>query len=358
MKSVLCMALLLASTSMSAQDAGSEGRNALNRGVQAFRNGDPNTALGAFLEARQLDPNLTAADLYIATVYASMYVPGNTSPQNQEVATKAIAGFESFLAKAPGNADGWAGLAGMYQGIKEFQKARTAYRRVTELAPQNASAFYAVGAVDWILVADKVTVLPTPERNQLINEGLEAIDRALALNPAYEEAMAYKNLLLRQKAAAASDPVEIARLNAEAEAWFNKALETKKNNLVGRLATGGAPGSTSAAPPPPPPPPPPPQAISAAPIRVGGDVAQSNLIQRIQPQYPADARAARIQGVVLLQAIIDRSGVIADLKVISGHPILNASAIDAVRQWRYNPILLNGQPIEVITTISVNYSFQ
>jgi protein TonB len=110
-------------------------------------------------------------------------------------------------------------------------------------------------------------------------------------------------------------------------------------------------------PPPPPPPQPPPPPPPPPPQRIGGDVAQANLISSPKPTYPPLARAARVTGVVLLQATISKQGTIEDLKVITGHPLLNDAAIEAVKQWRYKPQQLNGQPIEVITTITVNFSF-
>jgi TonB family protein len=100
-----------------------------------------------------------------------------------------------------------------------------------------------------------------------------------------------------------------------------------------------------------PPPPLPPQ-------RIGGDVAQANLLTSVAPVYPPLARAASVQGYVMLQAIIDKEGKVANLTVLQGHPLLNEAAIEAVRQWRYRPQVLVGQPIEVITTITVNFSFQ
>jgi protein TonB len=87
-------------------------------------------------------------------------------------------------------------------------------------------------------------------------------------------------------------------------------------------------------------------------------VAQANLIHQPKPVYPPLARAARVQDYVMLQATISREGTIQDLKVLRGHPLLNEAAIEAVKQWRYKPQTLNGQPIEVITTITVNFSFQ
>jgi TonB family protein len=106
------------------------------------------------------------------------------------------------------------------------------------------------------------------------------------------------------------------------------------------------------APPPPPPPPPPPQRV-----RVGGNVQQANLLQQVRPVYPPLAKQARIQGVVVLEAVISKEGTIDNLKVITGHPLLIQAAIDAVKQWRYKPTMLNGEPVEVVTTITVNFAF-
>jgi protein TonB len=97
------------------------------------------------------------------------------------------------------------------------------------------------------------------------------------------------------------------------------------------------------------PPPPTPQ----KPIRVSGGVQQAKLLNRPEPIYPPIARQARIQGVVQLEAVISRDGTIQNLRVLSGHPLLVQAALQAVQQWRYQPTLLSGEPVEVITTIDV-----
>ncbi len=99
------------------------------------------------------------------------------------------------------------------------------------------------------------------------------------------------------------------------------------------------------------PPPPPPAPIQT--VRHGGDVQSARLIHRVDPEYPPLAKRARIQGLVLLQATVDEEGRINELRLVSGHPLLNEAALAAVRQWRYSPTLLNGEPVRVITTISV-----
>jgi protein TonB len=85
-------------------------------------------------------------------------------------------------------------------------------------------------------------------------------------------------------------------------------------------------------------------------------MSEGDLIRKVQPTYPPLARAARIQGTVLLQAVISKQGSIEHLQLISGHPMLVQAAMDAVRQWRYRPYILNGEPVEVETQITVNFS--
>ena len=91
-------------------------------------------------------------------------------------------------------------------------------------------------------------------------------------------------------------------------------------------------------------------------VRVSQGVAQGLLIHQVKPNYPALARQARIQGQVVLQATISKDGTIQNLHMISGHPMLAPAAIDAVKQWRYKPYFLNGEPVEVETQITVNFT--
>ena len=102
--------------------------------------------------------------------------------------------------------------------------------------------------------------------------------------------------------------------------------------------------------------PPPPKAATPARIKQGGQVTAASIITQTRPVYPALARQARIQGNVVLHAIIDKEGKVAQLEVISGHPLLVQSALDAVKQWRYKPTQLNGDPVEVDTTITVTFT--
>jgi protein TonB len=119
---------------------------------------------------------------------------------------------------------------------------------------------------------------------------------------------------------------------------------------------GGIIGSVPTAAPPPPPVKEAPKPVTPKQIRVGGNVQAARLINQPKPTYPPLARQARIQGVVKFNAIIGRDGTIQNLSLISGHPLLVPSATEAVRQWRYQPTLLNGEPVEVVTQIDVNFT--
>ncbi len=90
-------------------------------------------------------------------------------------------------------------------------------------------------------------------------------------------------------------------------------------------------------------------------IRISQGVTEGRLIQKVQPEYPSIAKAARIQGSVVLSAVISKTGEIENLVLVSGHPMLVPAAIKAVQQFRYRPFLLNGEPVEVETTITVNF---
>src|SRR5579859_542488 len=121
---------------------------------------------------------------------------------------------------------------------------------------------------------------------------------------------------------------------------------------------GGTPGgvlggiiSSSA-----PPPPPPPRAATPKRIIVGGQVEAAKLLVHPNPEYPPLAKMARIQGTVKLEAVISKDGTIQDLKAVSGHPLLRQAAMEAVARWRYQPTLLNGEPVEVVTEIDVNFT--
>jgi len=140
-------------------------------------------------------------------------------------------------------------------------------------------------------------------------------------------------------------PKRIAVFKDEAPVVYtnsNEGVSGGTGNVLGGLI--GASG-------PPPPPPPPP-----ARIRVGGNVENASIINKTTPSYPAIAKTAHVSGTVILHAIIGKDGSIKELQYISGPPLLLKSAMDAVKEWRYKPTQLNGEPVEVDTTIDVVFT--
>src|SRR3954447_26949675 len=119
---------------------------------------------------------------------------------------------------------------------------------------------------------------------------------------------------------------------------------------------GGIIGSVPTAAPPPPPPPVKEKPATPQRIRVGGNVQAANLVRKITPVYPPLAKQARVQGTVRFTAVISKDGTIQQLQLVSGHPLLVQAAQDAVKQWLYKPTLLNGEPVEVVTQIDVNFT--
>lgn len=97
------------------------------------------------------------------------------------------------------------------------------------------------------------------------------------------------------------------------------------------------------------------ETLRPAQIRVGGDVQEAKILNRVIPSYPALARQARVQGTVEVLGVIGRDGRVQQLRVVSGHPLLTPAAVEAVKQWVYRPTLLNGEPVEVVAPISVHF---
>lgn len=185
---------------------------------------------------------------------------------------------------------------------------------------------------------------------QLIDTGIANLKRALDVDPDYSDAMAYINLFIRERADLLASKSEYDEEIAEADRWVQRALDAKRKQATSMR-------SGSLVPPPPPPPPPPPGATAAVPQRIQvGSAQAARLVTKVDPVYPDAARAAQIQGIVKFSAIIDKEGRVANLQVNSGHPLLVPAAIDAVKQWRYMPTLLNGEPVEVRTDIDVNFA--
>jgi protein TonB len=154
-----------------------------------------------------------------------------------------------------------------------------------------------------------------------------------------------------------------APVEAPSEIVAETFVETESEEGVPGGVEGGVPGGVVGgivgglvgAPLPPPPPAPPP-VVERGPVRIGGTLTAPALLERVEPEYPPLAVRAQVQGVVILEAVVDRDGRVEDVRVLRSIPLLNAAAIEAVRKWRYSPLLLNGQAERFVLTVTLNFS--
>ena len=126
-----------------------------------------------------------------------------------------------------------------------------------------------------------------------------------------------------------------------------------EGGVIGGIA-GGIAGGIPMMPAPPPPPLPPPAPVT--PVRIGGEIGQPTLLHRVDPEYPQIAISAKKEGIVILEATVNAEGIVRDVRVLRSEPLLDKAAVDAVKQWRYSPLQLNGRAQPFILTVTVSFS--
>jgi TonB family protein len=249
-------------------------------------------------------------------------------------------------------------LAEFYRRHGQFEKAVAALEDLSTLAPSDPEPHQILATFYWEK-ATMDTSLSATQKLAYARAGITATDRALAINPNFVESLAYKSLMLRMQASLESNPPSPA-LIAEANALQAQAMELRKAGVgraQQRMEFVPAPGQGNM-PPPPPPPPPPGGENGQGPVRVGGNIKAPVKLRDVRPVYPPEAFDAKVQGVVIIEATIDTLGSIMEAHVIRSVPLLDQAALDAVRQWQFAPTFLNGTPVPVIMTVSVNFSLQ
>ena len=212
-------------------------RDALNKGVKAFVDQKYEDATKLFEESIRLDPEFIVAKSYLATTYASQFVPGSPDPKSLESANKAIQTFESIVQAEPNNTNAMLGIASLYSQLKEGDKSKEWCRKIQQVEPNNAESLYRIAVIDYDdsvantgLQGENVEFLTTDVKEHTgkdIDEGLEAIDKALQIKPDYFDAMEYQNLLWREKAKFEKDKVKKADLIRQADMVALKALQMK-----------------------------------------------------------------------------------------------------------------------------------
>ena len=271
----------------------------------------------------------------------------------------AVADAELTLTRArrvsPTSKEVMSAIAGFYNRRGDFAKTIEALEAIEHLDPTDASAPYVIATFYHEKAFKDHRLLPAEKYTYVLN-GIAATDRALALKPAYMEAMVYKNILLRMRAELEPDPAQKQQLIAEADALRAGAIELNKQRAA--INSGGQSEALGPMPPPPPPPPAPPYPAPSAPVRVGGNIKTPTKVKDVRPMYPPDAQSAKIQGVVIVEATIDADGRVSDAKILRSIPMLDDAALAAVREWEFTPTYLNGAAVPVIMTVTVNFTLQ
>jgi tetratricopeptide (TPR) repeat protein len=236
-------------------------RDLLNKGVTAFKNGQYDAAVEDFKQAKDLDPTLLNARLYLATAYASQYIPGAPSEQNRNIGKQAIQEFKDILGTNPDNLNAIDGIgsilfqmAGTPYDPKLFAESKTYHQKHIQLKPEDPEPYYWIGVIDWTLAfrangemrkdyneknirkqVKDTDPLPAALRSEyvakygsLIDEGVSDLQKAISLRPDYDDAMAYLNLLYRRKADAVESASERADLQKQADDLVDKVKEVKQ----------------------------------------------------------------------------------------------------------------------------------
>jgi tetratricopeptide (TPR) repeat protein len=224
-------------------------RDQLNKGVAAYKNAKYEQAIENFKNAVTLDPSLQNAKLYLATAYAQQYIPGVDSPENLQNANDAIEQYKAVLQQDPKNVNSIKGIAYLYLQMKKFEDAKEYYRKAIALDSNDPEAYYSVGVIDWTqayqprmeeraklglrpdepLKDKKLCAKLRDESSNIIQDGLDNLNKAIQRRQDYDDAMAYLNLLYREKADRECDQPDQRSADLKtADDWVDKTMAAKK----------------------------------------------------------------------------------------------------------------------------------
>lgn len=226
-------------------------RDQLNKGVQSYKSARFEEAISHFQQAVYLDPSLLNGRLYLATAYAQQYIPGADTEDNNLMAEQAIAEFKQVLDMHPGREQeigSLKGIASLYFNMHKLDIAKEYHKKVAQLDPNDPETYYSVGVIDWTqayqpdmeeraklglrpdeAVRDSRVCAALHARNsEVVQDGLDNLNKALQLRPDYDDAMAYLNLLFRQKADIECDAAASAADLKIAQEWVDKTMAAKK----------------------------------------------------------------------------------------------------------------------------------
>jgi tetratricopeptide (TPR) repeat protein len=267
MKSKAVVVLAIAAMTVFATSCNKlKARDQLNKGVQAFKSAQYPQAVERFKTAVEYDPTFATARLYLATAYMQQYIPGAESPENVQMATAAYDQFQKVLDQDPKNELAVASIASLLFNEKKLDDANQWNLKLISLNPKNKEAFYTLGVIAWTkaLVSDgearaklgmkpddpgplkdkKVRVEVAAKNEPIVEEGIKDLDKALQLDPEYDDAMAYENLLFRQKADLEDSSDAYKKDIDKANDFFQKTIDTRKIKAERKPVGGGITADT------------------------------------------------------------------------------------------------------------------
>jgi tetratricopeptide (TPR) repeat protein len=232
-------------------------RDQLNKGVTAYKNAKYEEAIDHFQQAVALDPTLINAKMYLATAFAQQYIPGADTPENNKMAEQAIEQYQRVLDMKPARdqrVNSAKGIAYLYLNMKKFDEAKKYYRMAADVDPNDPEPYYSVGVIDWTAsyqprMEERAKLGMKPDENlsaknkdqkkvcaelkvknaPAIQEGIENLNKAIQLRPDYDDAMAYLNLMYREKADVECDDLNARQEDLKtADHWVDQTLSTKK----------------------------------------------------------------------------------------------------------------------------------
>jgi len=247
-------------------------RDQLNKGVQAYKSAKYEAAIGHFKKAVDLDPKLINARLYLATAYANQVIPSVDTPENIAMAQQAIDEFQRVLELNPSpeaKINSMKGVASLYFNTLRLDQAREWHQKVLQVDPQDHEAYYSIAVIDWTkaykprmeeraklglkptepLKDKKVCAMLRDKNQSAVQEGIDALQKALQLKPDYEDAMAYLNLLYRERADIQCDDPAAQQADLQtADEWVKKSMDTRRakaEKKAAQAAGGGLAGDES-----------------------------------------------------------------------------------------------------------------
>ncbi|HTF65799.1 MAG TPA: M56 family metallopeptidase [Edaphobacter sp.] len=343
----------------------------ITQGEAANKRGDYQEAVRQFTRAVQLEPTNLDARLLLAEALLAQYLPGMDAAPSPLVAA-ARQQYLEVLARDSGSKRALHGMLSLSTSAKQFADAHKWALKAIQADRSDKFAYYTAGFVDWAttwpdyasarqaagMQRQTPGIIPDAGLRQIvraqhlaqIEDGLNMLDTALQLDPDYSDAMEYGELLYRMQAAIVDTNAESADLTAQANHWATQASEAKRRNPHSSPSTPrelAAAGTISEfAPPPPPPPAPPP------PPGWHGTLPAPPVIRPAQLVIPEVTKTG-LSGLVQLGLVIAKDGTVRQIDVLTGPPPLATPIVAAVRNWVFQPTVVDGEPVEITTMFNL-----